>query len=554
MLETFLFKGFLEYEIVYKPFFGSKKRAYNTLRNLTTPPSSTEEFLEYIQLNHPKIMPNIEFVRFYDFNFMEKTGLFRYRLAILHTVPNALIREKIFDESENIANLTGWYPYVTGSRAQIKKLNYIELRKKHNIQRMAINSCAFGKPKIVIDVSNSPTASATLLQCEYGNILFDTGFGIFETYIKDIDLICISHFHKDHIGGLTQILAQKSIAVLISEMTLEYILNSNWLSDGDKLEIIKHAITLEEIKFYKGLRMHIDYFPVFHAPGSFGFVYKYFSETSVFYLGDLCIENGFYNGGIDVNAKVQSIRSKNKTIILDSSMIGKKNIEIGEDTPEDIQEIIENSINKRNVFFVSQSPETLLYSYILAFIWSNQRKEEKIRIVMDDDLYKIIKILWRPQVLKDNFKDPFIKYVLKGCRINFAESHRLYPLSALDTFSDTKNTIFLVTLEDIIDKDTTRLPLLKSDVMLVGPWALKGEIPEEVINAKPRSILRVASPDWSFHSSEQSLNSAITEWNEEAIHVILFHNYSSALKKYIKQFPNYSNIHAISKDGVAITS
>lgn len=551
---TCLFKGFLEYEILNKPFFGSKKRAYNTLKNSTTTPSSTEEFLEYIQINYPKIMPNIEFVSFRYFDFMERTGVFRYSLAILYTVPNALIREKLYDESESIANATGWYPYVTGCRAQIKKLNYMEMRKTYNIQRMSINSCAFGKPKTVIDISNSPTASATLLQCEYGNILFDTGFGILETYIKDINLICISHFHKDHVGGLAQILAQKSIAVLISEMTLEYILNSSWLSDGDKLEIIKHAITLEEIKFYKGLRMHIDYFPVFHAPGSFGFVYKYFTEISVFYLGDLCIENGFYNGGIDVDIQIQSIQSKNKTIILDSAMIGKKNVEIGEDTPADILEIIENSINKRNVVFISQSSETLLYSYLLVFMWSNQRKEEKIRIVIDDDLYKIIKILWRPLVYKDNFKDPFIKYVLNRGKINFAESHRLYPLSALNTFNDTRNTIFLVTLESIINKDTPRLPLLKSDVMLVGSWALKGEIPGEIINAKPRSILRVASPDWSFHSSERSLNSTITKWNEEAISMILFHNYSSTLKKYIKQFSNYSNIHVISKEGVAITS
>lgn len=338
-MQTGNFKGFLDYEIVTKPFFGTRKRAKEILSMREIVPSNHNDFIEYLQKHYPKILPKIEFIRFYKFNFHEKEGTFNYNIAMLYTMPDEFTRTVLYDDGNKIAASTGWYPYVTGSRANIKNLNYNILRNKYGVSRKNIDKFNYGRPERVIDISSTQTASANLLQCYNGNILFDTGFGILEEYISKIDLICISHFHKDHTGGLLNILRVKPIPVLLSEITLEYLLQIINSEEDVKL-LIGCTITLEEIKYYRGIRNFIDYFPIFHAPGSFGFVYKFYEKIAVIYLGDVCVRNAFYDSELYLIDKIKSIAANRKVIIFDGALIGKNNEDIGDDKPEDIIDII----------------------------------------------------------------------------------------------------------------------------------------------------------------------------------------------------------------------
>lgn len=531
-MQTGNFKGFLDYEIVNKPFLGSRKRAKQLLGEAGNVITDHNDFLIYLQKHYPKILSKIEYIRFYEFDFNEKGRVFHYCIAMLFTSPDEQTRTVLYDESRKITCDTGWYPYITGSRAKIKRLSYTVLRNEYGIPRKRIDKLSFGRPERIIDISNTPTASANLLQCYNGNILFDTGFGILEEYINSIDLICISHFHKDHTGGLLSILHVKPVPVLISEVTLEYLLQ---LADSEenKRLLISCAITLEEIKFYQGFRNHIDYFAVFHTPGSFGFIYKFYKEIAVIYFGDVCVCNAFHNHSLKLIEQVNNISTDKKVIIFDGALIGKKDESISDDKPEDIINTIENGIEKRNTIFISQGAETLVYSYILFFKWAIENKNIKAKVVVSDELYQLLRTLWRPMVYRDNFKDPFIQFVFKS-EANFVETYRLYPLSSFNGFLDSSKSVFFLTVNDIENDHSSTIPVKKSDIILAGVWTIRNSIPNIIVTGSPRSIIRVSSADWSFHTNEQDIIEIMKAFcSDDRNKVILFHNYSKVLRKFI---------------------
>lgn len=527
------FRGYLEYEIVHKPFFGTKKRAEELLRKVEIEPCDVEEFIAHLQKTYPKYFAMIEFIRFYDFDFQNPQNHFHFRIAMIFTKPNETIRTILYDDGEAITLLTGWYPFVTGSRARIERLNYIKLRAKYGIKRPPIGKLEFGEPQEVINISSVSTASATLLKCSNGCILFDTGFGIKQEYNESIDLICISHFHHDHTGGLMNLLRVHQIPVFLSEITLDYILQL-MTSDKDVQTILSCAITLEELKYNHIFRKHIDYFQVFHAPGSFAFVYKFHLETSVVYLGDICFKNAFFNGMEECISTINKIDTQQKVIICDAALVGKKDDSIGDDTPKDIIDTIESTIKKRNTIFISPNAETLVYSYLLFFEWAIKNKNTKVKVVVSDNIYKLLKILWRPLVYRDCLKDLFIDKIFKS-EANFAETYRLYSISNIDTMDNFQNTVFFLTAYDM-ECFIEKVPIAKSDVILAGVWTIREGIPDIVAKNPPRSVIRVSSADWSFHSNESDLVTfARLICQDKDNRIIFFHNYSKVLRMFIKK-------------------
>ena len=127
----------------------------------------------------------------------------------------------------------------------------------------------------------------------------------------------------------------------------------------------------------------------------------------------------------------------------------------------------------------------------------------------------------------------------------------MYPLSTLGKISKDDNVIAFITPVDITKNHLLEDRIKKADIFLAGTLALRSDIPEELVKAKPRSIIRVASPDWSFHSSEADLKEFINILSSNGIKTILFHNYSKVLKKFLKN-NNFDPkmVQIISRDGI----
>lgn len=538
----------IEYKVTTKPFFGSLKNAEKALLKASRYTISHDEFLTVLEKSYSTYLNDIEFVNFYDFawTFNDRyTRNMNFKLAMIYTAPNAKLRDKLFAERDNITLHTGWYPYVVGSRANVISALHRAFKEENGIDSCKIEPFRLGKPLSIMDVSNNPAVNAVLLECLNGSILFDTGFGVNLPSECNLKAICISHFHSDHCGGLFELLKTHSVPVLITETTLDYLLVLPNISYEDKLNLCANAVVLEQLIYGRIFRNFLDFFPVFHCPGSTGFVYKGFPGHSIYYLGDVCLKNGFFNFRTTVDRMIAEDKNDKKHIIIDAALIGKSNFTIdSDDIPVVLLQDVGEMAGKRNVIFISNSVETLLYSYILFFIKSNTKVRNSIKLSTNNDLYNVIRSLWGPVILsqKGSAIDPFVKNVLQGGRCNFAETQRLYPLSSLDSIDDWEKTASFVTMSDVDTNIQIQSRIKSSDVILLGHWTMKASIPESIAKLHPRSVLRVSSPEWSFHTSEGDIAEAISAWEKFGVEIILFHNYSKVLRKFSKSLPNTNYI------------
>lgn len=540
-------KSNIKYEIINKPFFGSLSNAELSLKKVSRKAIDCTDFINLLEKSYHKFIDKIELVQFYDFEWTFNNRYergFNFKIAIIHTMPDAKFRDKLFAERDRITINTGWYPYIMGSRANINTTLHRYYRAINHIPANKMEPLQLGKPNSIIDVSNNKSVNAILLCCTYGSILFDTGFGVDLPDNSDLKAICISHFHKDHCGGLYELLERRDIPVLMSETTLEYILALKEVLDGDKLALIKNVVVLEKVAYGKIFRKYFDFFPVFHCPGAFGFVYKGYNGCSIYYLGDVCLKNGFMQFQKVIDQMIKEDENSKKYVIMDAALVGKNNFTVdSDDIPVVLLQDTVDLVRKRDVVFISNSIEILMYSYILFFMKSNIKNIGSIKLTINDDLYDIVKTLWASVILKHRRAtiDAFVKNVLQGGRCNFVESQRVYPISALDTVDRNENIASFITVKEIDDNQLLRDRINGADVVLVGHWTIKASIPETIAKLQPRSVLRVSSPEWSFHSSEEDISRAIYEWSDCGVNTVLFHNYSKVLRKFILPFDGKAN-------------
>ena len=539
----------LNYGVSNKPFFGSLNTAYTYLTNVKRQPVSYKGFISSLRKYYPKESNNIRYVKFHDFvwNFNNKYKKgFRFRVAFIYTEPCARIRENLFEERDRILKYTGWYPYITGKRAS-KNVYLYNSRKAHKLnEKLKNNILALGRPISLCDISSNKNSNAILLKCERGDILFDTGFEVKLPDNSNLKAVCVSHFHSDHIKGIYDLLKYDNIVFIMSEITLNLIITlmiddiSNQIEYLEKLT--KTTIVLDSSKNSVDFRKYLDVFPIFHCPGSTGFVYRGFPNISVYYFGDVCLNNGFLDFKGQIDNILQNDTNDRKYIIMDAALIGKGEFTIDSD---DIPEIIINDaidlVKKRNVIFLGSSTEILLYSYILLFtneLKLNSTSNLKLsanKFLMNKKTYNAICALWETIIAESRLatNDPFIKNVLGGNRHNFVETHRLYPSSSIKTIDNSENLYCFLDIKDLDNQEIAKR-LKGANFILLGHWANRVSIPESVSNLKPRLVLRVSSPDWSFHSTEESIIAAINSWEQYGVKPILFHNYSKVLRKFCK--------------------
>lgn len=534
-------KHFL-FEKSTKPYFGPWKNAIAALEKVNIEAFSELEFLDFIKSNYKDVYDNIEWIRFHDFFWRGKkkhkivpNSNFRFRMAIFNIRPLPFARDYLYEVREEITRKTGWYPLVQGSRANIHNPPY--LRWKQKLPYIEKIDCDIGTIKGVYDASSDNSGNCILLEGDMGQILFDTGFNVDQTKIKDLKMVFLSHFHKDHSGGIWSILDNLRVPVLLSGSSLAYLWDLKGIHLDQKLRLLQNAVVIDG-PFYSNLDYNnISVFPVFHSPGSYGLKYKDFSNRSVYYFGDICLKNGFLDCSNQILTQLLQDDTEEKIVLIDCAMVGKSDFCISdEDTPLTIIDELCNGVSRRNVIFVSQSPEMLIYSYIKAFKYSGE-VNNVIKMVLNNELYELIKTLWCSVILRKSEQiDPFVHSVIGNSKSNFVESHRVYPISALSNIEREENVISFVTLSDILEHTNLSDRIKKGDILLAGTLALRNDIPPEIIVAKPRSILRIASEEWSFHSREEDIADFVKELSLNGIRSYLFHNYSGVLRKFIKKY------------------
>jgi hypothetical protein len=233
---------------------------------------------------------------------------------------------------------------------------------------------------------------------------------------------------------------------------------------------------------------------------------------------------------------IRDFDAEQKYVLLDGAMVRRQDFSIEvEDTPEQVIEELHSGVQRRNVVFVSQSEEASIYTFILAFQYTNAGPDFP-GLVVNDRLFELTRRLIRP-VLKRDYKgyDPFVESVLKKKILNFIESHRVFPMSALANFDPQRKLIIFATKADLENNEILKEKVVKSDVIIAGVQALSEDVEIARLTSKCRIVHRVASPDWSFHSSGDDMAAFIRDLSASNVNSILFHGGSDALKKYVNK-------------------
>jgi len=519
------------YEITTSRFTGSRSYAKRAFDVIHTPPVAPERFLDHLQSKkYRNAYLALEWVRFYSF----KEGIRDLNLAVLNLAPDPTIRWMIFENREAITRATGWYPVVHGSRAHPSRL----------VKPSVAWVPSLGRLERLDAIANSgETGASFLLHGAEGDALFDFGFGTDSSANSSHHFAFrfLSHAHGDHSIGIWNALRNDNSPIFLSRTSVAFL--TNFSDNAASTEALSRltAIPDKSLLGLTPLSSGTRFFRVFHSPGSLGIQVNDTYGTSVTYFGDLCLRNGFHDFSQEALDIVTAPQATNRWVMLDATFAGRKRDSIeATDSPENILKDIATTASKRTVFFVNKLPEPLIYSYLQAFLLTRS-PELHVPILLTQDLYKTLGALWLPVIRRSPAEiDPFIQAQLGSHTANFAESYRFYPLSAsvLKQLPPNMASIIFCKPEDfdLVEGLTDRVK--SANLVLTGALARESGLDSLPMLAKtaPRTILRVDTPDWSFHSDEDALAEFVRDITSRGGRVVLFHNHSSSLDRFIKKY------------------
>lgn len=522
--------AFREFEIKYKPLFASMRRAKAALAKKHCSSCDVSSFFDYIEKRYGTDAQNVEYVTFYD--YYDTRDNIKYNIAYLYTTPSLKIRDILFNEREEITMATGWYPMVSGKRAGFTRLKNSTTHDFYGLLKHKPPYVHLGRPLSIRSVAEDISSTAMLLKCEKGNILLDTGFGVDPNVIEHVNFIFISHFHKDHTGGLYGFLKEREVPVILSDITLEYLLNLPGIEQAEKERLVRNAVLVERMRDNLPINRTIEFFDSFHCPGAFGIKYKFFDECIV-YPGDMCLSNGFYDYSNDFETICNNNIKGKTSIITDCALVPRGNFAI---TDEDF-DIIESKVvaSQQNQIFASRSCEMLFNVYIRLFKLAAQQQKPWL-FVVNDELFDLLQNTLRTWLLPKYVGDPFIKHVIGKSGSNYAETQRLYNVSNVSQFADytDKKVIYLLTLDDL-GKMNNIIDTSAMDIFLTGPLAIAKNIDELLNEYDYGTIYKLSSPDWSFHSDRESIRDLLCQTTDMSLQYILFHAYPKDIKKFLRE-------------------
>lgn len=521
----------LFYEVTNKPFFGPRQRAITELKKFVGTPKTYTEFIDYIENTCKDDFQNIEWIRFHDYKDIDRKYDHKIRIAILYTLPSIKARQNFFDKREGITTSTGWYPLVMGERANFGR-NLI--RKLTDLSHVTTLGNLIGfKP-----IANSKNDGVSFeLEGSQGKYLFD--FGYFGAHKSNYKAFFLTHSHSDHSDGFTKSIENNlfDIPTICSKPNASYLTYKKNVNQNTKHYSNIFHIDYNDQIVLKG-KTTIKFIHTFHSPGSIGFQITDNDGKSFLYLGDICLKNGFSDFRSSLIDYISKNKSSKNYLLLDGAMIGRNHFIEEEDTPESILDAFAKNVSRRNIIFFSNQPENSIYSFLKVYSITQHIDELKsIKLLVSPSLMQSLRFIIEPVILcQDEFKDPVYSSIFGKSKSNPIESHRLYPLTnqILMELNENERTIIFAGINDLKKVEGLENKFERADIILAGTFALRENLPKEFSRTKPRTIIRVASENWGFHSNEHDLKEFIEEIYGPDMKVFLFHNFHSRLAKFIE--------------------
>lgn len=520
------------YQKIARPFRGSLKNATAMILSVEATPVSEEDFLTLLRAEYPRYYGGIEWVKFHQFQGgWRKHRDVYYRLAVINVIADPVLRETFYADREEIYRRTGWYPLIQGSRVRFFDTPYRDMeRHAHRGFEMP----PIGTLRRVEPVAASDTdGNSFLVVGDQGTLLLDCG-------MRDVgrpspSAIFLSHFHRDHAGGVWPLLRQSDLPVVLSPVSLKYLCALRHIPEAERRALARCSVYPQEVRAAERTDgTAIEIFPVFHCPGAYGLRIEDRHGNALTYFGDLCLRNGFHN----FTEEAYQIAARGggaRWALLDAALVGRHLH--GDEGHVTLKSTISNLLKqeqRRNLIFICDRPETQLYSYIQSFIQTMPVRA--IKYLISPELYHVVRTLWQPQIARDvESSDPVVRALLGNFMHNFAETQRLYPLAEqiLRSIDLQFPCVIFADPTDLARMPSLRERAANGDIFLSGTLAVRDTVPVEVSDLGHPVIHRIASADWGFHSEEADLAAFIRRLTAEGVNVVLFHNFPHRIEHFI---------------------
>jgi hypothetical protein len=501
-------------ETTSKPWFGPRRRARDLLSAHRTTIDSPEVALGHFrEILGASAAAGISHIRFIDY-WHEKES-FRYTIAVCWTTSDPDLRQSLYDRGASIVDRTGWYPLPQGER----------LRSVESRSRAPTGSGTESLPKLRGALASVESAvrpedgcSVRVVTTQGDSILLDSGLPNRLEHAATDRLLLLSHAHADHAGGLTTDRTQ-SLPTVMSPATARILHAGGWLHE----ERISETCVLAEPGDAICLgSIEIEPFMVPHFPGATGWILRDDFQAIIF-TGDICLRTARHDFTHSLTELAAAETPRRVTVLLDATMAGRGAGASESDVASGVL-----AFDCDDIVVVAQSADHLLYGFLDLFHTVQQfDRRHSVAFLASPQLRLLFEILHEAFITRSfGTMDPMLVAQYGRSMSSWGESRWLFWLDRL-TSAPSGRRVWFITANELADP---RLPS-RGVVASIGRDDLAG------VALTMRPGLQESSLDtnpWTAHSDQAGLAVACRELEAAGHRVVLFHNFSKRVKKFVR--------------------
>ena len=502
------------FEVTSKPWFGPRARAKQILSQTATEPAAPNEAIRAMRSLFGASSAGITHIRFIDFVYRQDG--FRYRIAVCWTADDPSLRDALYDGAKEFAQASGWYLLPQGTRLG----SLAKERKRRAAATPSVIPSLPGQLQTLEAATRPEDGCSVRLRLDQGaSILLDTGLpGRLAREAKD-SLILITHAHADHTGGLTTGRCGDAPAIM-SEVTADLLLAGGHLNQDDLENRVVLTRPGTELTIGPGLRL--ETFAVPHLPGAIGWTVSD-AQSAVIFTGDICLTTARHSFLPRLRELALLQHPKKVTVMLDATMAGRRAGASGSPAARQLTDS-----QHGEVVVLAGSGEHLLYAYLDLFHEIQQSDaRHSASFIVSSSARPLFELLHAAFIgRRVNELDPFILGQYGTTMSSWGESRWLFWADRMRSVP-TNRKLWFLTYRDL----HAGIGPESAFAVSIG----RDDTGEDLgVNARWSMTEGIDTTAWTLHSNEHSLVEACNTLQDIGCRVVLFHNFSGRMKKFVR--------------------
>jgi len=479
-----------------------------------------------------ELASSVQAIRFIDFTHSREQ--FRYTIALVWTLSNNEVRDRLFDLAPTIVKATGWYPLPQGERIGSR----LAKTKRDSILGSARIPClnVDGRLQGISSAVQVDGGCSIRIRLSEASLLFDSGLPRCLQADPSDRAIFVSHLHSDHMGGV-EAGGMGDIHVVLPRRTAHILLAQRRLRYSD-IGSRTHLISPEDGWQRIGQMLDIMAFQVPHAPGSVGYAIRD-PNAGVVFTGDIVIRTARHDFLPQLERVVRLVERQDTTILIDATMASRK---AGASAANAAKALLAELEQVGELAVISRDSEQLLYAYLDLFHVCREscRHRHQVDFLLTPSLKPLFAVIHAAFIGRElGALDPLLAAQYGASMSAWAESRFLYWLDrqAVLPRQDDRKRVWFLTPGELEEFALPATALI----------ALVGKVTSA--DSQGREVIAVDTSPWTLHSDSDSLRSAADALSEHA-RVVLFHDFPKRLRRFAHTLG--PSVHVLTRDEIPV--